>query len=268
MKKIISVVLCFICLLLVVNKCLFSTNLNLDNIAAFKISYKDLDKIYSLSQKYNIEFTELLTYYSLSNNFFDEKFEVSDNIEQNFILNYATIKNNYNSKEANKAYTLLYNIIDEIESFPVEGDNIEFSYSDSWGAERTYGGKRIHKGTDIFDKENISGRLKIVSMTDGVVEKLGWNEKGGYRVGIRSKNGNYYYYAHLEKYSDIEINSSIKAGDVLGYMGNSGYGNEGTTGKFPVHLHLGINPDTRLTSNEFWINPYPFLRIVEIKNKV
>ena len=31
-----------------------------------------------------------------------------------------------------------------------------------------------------------------------------------------------------------------KAGDFLGFMGDSGYGQEGTKGKFPVHLHIGI----------------------------
>ena len=33
---------------------------------------------------------------------------------------------------------------------------------------------------------------------------------------------------------------TVKAGELLGYMGDSGYGKEGTVGKFPVHLHFGI----------------------------
>lgn len=270
MKKLfkITLFLLLIGVLLLSYRHLSEDKINLNNIAAFKITYNDLETLYTLSQKYNLDFSQVLTYYSLSNNFFDEKFEAVDSIEQNFIFNYATIKKNYNSKEADRAYTLLNNIINEIKVFPIKENNNEYSYSDSWGAERNYGGKRIHKGTDIFDRENINSRLKIVSMTDGIVEKLGWNEKGGYRVGIRSNNGNYYYYAHLDSFADIQVNSSVKAGDVLGYMGNTGYGKEGTRNKFPVHLHLGINPVTEYTNKEFWINPYPFLRIVEIKNNI
>ncbi len=116
-----------------------------------------------------------------------------------------------------------------------------------------------------MDRENIRGRIPIVSMTDGIVENLGWNEKGGYRVGIRSENGNYYYYAHFDKYSDnISKGKSVLCGDIIGYMGDTGYSkNEGTKGNFPVHLHVGISPYTELSSEEFWINPYPFLRMVE-----
>ena len=46
-------------------------------------------------------------------------------------------------------------------------------------------------------------------------------------------------------------------------MGDSGYGEEGTKGKFPVHLHVGICPKTNLSEEELWINPYPFLRLIE-----
>ena len=33
---------------------------------------------------------------------------------------------------------------------------------------------------------------------------------------------------------------AVQAGEILGFMGNTGYGQEGTSGRFPVHLHLGI----------------------------
>ena len=42
-------------------------------------------------------------------------------------------------------------------------------------------------------------------------------------------------------------------------MGDSGYGDEGTTGKFPVHLHLGIyleEPDEEISINPYWILRY------------
>ena len=95
-------------------------------------------------------------------------------------------------------------------------------------------------------------------MTDGTVTNLGWLEKGGYRIGITSESGTYYYYAHLDSYAGISEGEQVIAGELLGYMGDSGYGPEGTTGQFVVHLHLGIylTEDGAL----FSVNPAPILR--------
>ena len=103
----------------------------------------------------------------------------------------------------------------------------------------------------------------MLSMSDGVVEQIGWLKLGGYRVGIRSPKGVYFYYAHLYSYAPgIRRGTKIRAGDVIGYMGDSGYGEkEGTVGKFPVHLHLGIyRKDTKY--GEYSVNPYKFLQAV------
>ncbi len=69
-------------------------------------------------------------------------------------------------------------------------------------AERTFGGNRHHEGTDLMTTENERGIYPIVSMTDGVIEALGWLRLGGYRIGIRSSSGIYYYYAHMESYAE------------------------------------------------------------------
>ena len=135
-----------------------------------------------------------------------------------------------------------------------------FSYEDSFGEERTYGGERKHEGTDIMAIDGRSGVYPVLSMTDGVVDKVGWLELGGYRVGIRSPSGVYYYYAHLDSYrKDLAEGQQIKAGDLLGFLGDSGYGKEGTKGEFPAHLHLGVY----LGGDEDVINPYPLLRYAE-----
>ena len=54
----------------------------------------------------------------------------------------------------------------------------------------------------------------------------------------------------------------MKAGDVIGFMGDTGYGEEGTKGKFPVHLHVGIYVRTEEIP-ELAVNPYWFLRYLE-----
>lgn len=157
-------------------------------------------------------------------------------------------------------------IINDVRYFPVPRDTksgVEVSYENSWGEERTYGGKRSHEGTDVMAGNNVRGYFPVISMTDGVVEKVGWLNLGGYRVGVRSPSGAYYYYAHLCEFADgIEEGTKIKAGTVIGTMGDTGYSKmEGTTGNFPVHLHLGIYMD--IDEEEISFNPYYILKLVE-----
>lgn len=156
------------------------------------------------------------------------------------------------------AYGAIWN---DIRFFPVAEGGV--TYENSWMFERTYGGVRGHEGTDLMPPENLSGYYRIISMTEGVVEKIGWLPKGGYRIGIRSPSGGYFYYAHLENYSkEFYIGEAVEAGTVLGTMGDTGYGPEGTRGKFPVHLHLGIYIDPG-DQEELAVNPYWVLRYLQ-----
>ena len=156
---------------------------------------------------------------------------------------------------------------DDLVYFPValsQSSNIHVSFEDSWMFDRSYKGERGHEGTDIMPDKNERGVLPVVSMTDGVVQNKGWLELGGYRIGIRAPHGAYFYYAHLDSYADIEEGDEIKAGDLLGYMGDTGYSTtEGTKGKFPVHLHLGIY--IYKEGQEISVNPYPALEYTEEK---
>ena len=157
-------------------------------------------------------------------------------------------------------------VLKELKSFPVPisyRDQVE--YEDSYGSERTYGGTRSHEGTDIMHLENERGVVPVVSMTDGYVENIGWLKLGGYRVGILSSGGIYYYYAHLDSYATgLCEGSEVHAGELIGMMGDTGYGEEeGTRGQFPVHLHLGIYYYDE-KGNEISLNPYPFLRQADV----
>lgn len=154
-------------------------------------------------------------------------------------------------------------IWDEIKYFPIPesttDDKLKVSYTNSWMTERTYGGKRGHEGTDLMANENVPGLFPIVSITDGTITSIGWLEKGGYRVGVTNKSGVYFYYAHLDSYANIKEGDVVKAGDLLGFMGDTGYGTEGTTGMFPVHLHLGIylyQDNKEISVNPYWILQY------------
>ncbi len=149
----------------------------------------------------------------------------------------------------------------DLECFPLSAEGV--SYADTWMEERTYGGRRHHEGCDLFVKDAEAGEYPVYSMTSGVVEKTGWLPLGGYRLGIRSPHGGYFYYAHLNSYwKDYQPGDEILAGEVIGFMGDSGYGTEGTVGKFPVHLHLGIYIQTK-NEEEISVNPYWILRFTE-----
>lgn len=146
---------------------------------------------------------------------------------------------------------------------PVSSGNAQaaVAFENSWMAERSYGGKRGHEGTDLMASVDEAGYYPVVSITDGVIEQAGWLEKGGWRIGVRSPNGNYYYYAHLDSYAkEWSAGDAVEAGDLLGYMGDTGYGPEGTTGQFPVHLHVGIyvplGADQELAVNPYWMLKY------------
>ncbi len=108
------------------------------------------------------------------------------------------------------------------------------------------------------------GYYPVISASDGVVEKMGWLPQGGYRIGIRSRCGVYFYYAHLAEYEEtLEEGIEVTAGQLLGYMGDTGYSEiEGTTGNFPVHLHFGVYLDDE-EGNEISFNPYYLLEILK-----
>lgn len=180
-----------------------------------------------------------------------------------------TINENRETDEFSYYMEKVDQVSSEIQCFPVvkEGTDERYpvSYDNTWGAERTYGGERTHEGCDLMAISNERGKYKVCSMTDGVVKNIGWLEQGGWRIGIESDAGTYYYYAHLDSYEKaFEKGERVVAGQILGRMGDSGYGKEpGTKGNFAVHLHVGIYLKD-LEGKERAVNPYWYLKRLEI----
>jgi hypothetical protein len=131
----------------------------------------------------------------------------------------------------------------------------DYSYRSTWGASRSWGGYRIHEGSDIFARHGVPVR----STCYGIVEVKGWNPYGGWRIGLRDLNNVYHYYAHLSGFEkSIKEGDIVKPGQILGWVGSSGYGKPGTQGKFPPHLHFGLYRDNGKT--EWSFDPYPYLK--------
>ena len=150
--------------------------------------------------------------------------------------------------------------------FPLEREYL-YSYEDTWGAARPQGG---HEGTDLMTPAGVPE----YAVTDGTVVPVagsnsgGWNTLGGYAVMVRAdysigpvKKGDLFYYAHLEEKGPLEIGDRVRAGQVVGYAGDTGQGPEVTRGLFPPHLHLGWYDGTggRSEADSGAMNPYPLL---------
>ncbi|MGM8887834.1 M23 family metallopeptidase [Psychrobacter sp. 1U2] len=115
--------------------------------------------------------------------------------------------------------------------------------TDTWGAARSQG--RTHEGIDIFAPRG----TPVQSTTQGIVSKVGENTLGGRVVMVVGPGGAGHYYAHLEDYADITPNDWVNAGDIIGYVGDSGNA-KGT----PPHVHYGIYISGSA------VNPYPLLQ--------
>ena len=143
-----------------------------------------------------------------------------------------------------------------------------FNHYDDFGNSRSYGFKRVHLGNDLMG----SIGTPIIAVESGIIEKLGWNQYGGWRIGIRSfDKKRYYYYAHLRKnhpYSEnLEEGMVVNAGDVIGYLGMTGYSTKENVNNINVpHLHFGMQlifDESQFDSpNEIWIDVYNIIEFL------
>ena len=143
-----------------------------------------------------------------------------------------------------------------------------YSHCDDFGVSRSFGFKRKHLGNDLMG----SLGAPIVAVEGGVVEAMGWNRYGGWRIGIRSFDSKrYYYYAHLQKdkpfASGLAIGDIVQAGDVIGYMGRTGYSyKENVNNIETVHLHFGMqlifDESQKECNSEIWIDVYDIVRLL------
>lgn len=147
-----------------------------------------------------------------------------------------------------------------------------YSHYDDFGNSRSYGFSRKHLGNDLMG--NIG--TPIIAVESGIVEAMGWNQYGGWRIGIRSFDGKrYYYYAHLRKnhpYNNtLEVGQVVLAGDVIGYLGMTGYStHENVNNIRTPHLHFGMqlifDESQKESTNEIWINVYEIVKLLK-KNR-
>ena len=152
--------------------------------------------------------------------------------------------------------------------FPL-AKNFPYNDFDDFGVSRSYGFRRRHLGHDMMGQVG----TPIIAVESGYVEALGWNQYGGWRIGIRSfDKKRYYYYAHLRKnypfQSDLKEGSLVQAGDVIGYMGRTGYSSKENTNNIEEpHLHFGLelvfDESQKESDHEIWINCYELIKFLQ-----
>jgi murein DD-endopeptidase MepM/ murein hydrolase activator NlpD len=138
-----------------------------------------------------------------------------------------------------------------------------YQHYDDFGASRSYGYKRLHLGHDMMAATG----TPVIAVESGVVEALGWNQYGGWRIGIRSLDKKrYYYYAHLRQNrpyaANLAVGQTVTAGDVIGYVGHTGYSAKENVNNIRVsHLHFGLqlifDESQKECVNEIWVDVYP-----------
>lgn len=143
-----------------------------------------------------------------------------------------------------------------------------YSHCSDFGMSRSFGFARKHLGNDLMG----SLGTPIIAVEGGVVEAMGWNRYGGWRIGIRSFDSRrYYYYAHLQKdhpfAEGLEVGDTVQAGDLIGFMGRTGYSDrENVNNIETVHLHFGIqlifDESQKECNSEIWINAYDIVRLL------
>ena len=143
-----------------------------------------------------------------------------------------------------------------------------YSHCADFGNSRSFGFARKHLGNDLMG----SLGTPVVAVEGGVVEAMGWNRYGGWRIGIRSADSRrYYYYAHLQKdhpFADnLEVGDIVQAGDLIGFMGRTGYSDKENTNNIEtVHLHFGMqlifHESQKECNSEIWIDVYDIVRLL------
>lgn len=155
-----------------------------------------------------------------------------------------------------------------LKAFSPIADGFYYSDFDDFGENRSYGYSRRHLGHDMM----ASVGTPVIAVESGTIEALGWNQYGGWRLGIRSYDKQrYYYYAHLQKddpYADnLYVGATVTAGDVIGYTGQTGYSlKENTNNIDTPHLHFGMqlvfDEEAKDSSTQIWIDLYSITKLL------
>lgn len=273
MRKTASLVLVLICVVLCCGNTP-STKKDFIKWVDFNASLYVLNEAYKIdvASKGKTPFVDVLAYVTLKNG---NNFKQSSDKKILKKMNIDSVRENKYFKHYKQVYTAVVgNYVGEredgtygIKAYYPLAKGYWYNDFDDFGNSRSFGFKRRHLGHDLFGGTG----TPIIAVEGGTITELGWNRYGGWRIGIRTDDTyRYYYYAHLRKNKPfaegLEIGSKIQAGDLIGYMGATGYSHkENTNMKSNPHLHFGMQiifDESQLDDNEIWIDAYNICRFL------
>jgi peptidoglycan LD-endopeptidase LytH len=116
------------------------------------------------------------------------------------------------------------------------------------------GGTRSHEGQDFI----VPRGTPVVSPTDAVVTYIGDGESSGLMVSTINPGGESFRYMHLDTIANIKRGTKLRAGDLVGTVGDTGNAPDGL-----YHLHFEV-----LDKDRAPIDPYPRItKSLSIKEK-
>lgn len=226
--------------------------------------YKESDISEIIKRLKSGETIDEITKNSKNYNYYHQVYEA---VLKEFLGSYK-IKSKPKKEGEEGAWTEVYGL----KAFSPIAKTFPYSHFDDFGANRSYGYKRPHLGHDMMSAIG----TPVIAVESGTVEIMGWNQYGGWRIGIRSfDKKRYYYYAHLRKdrpfHADLKEGGIVKAGDVIGYVGRTGYSSKENVNNInESHLHWGMelifDESQKECDNEIWIDLWAITRLLE-KNK-
>ena len=139
-------------------------------------------------------------------------------------------------------------------------ERIDYTHYDDFGAGRSCGYKRRHLGHDMMGLVGVP----IIAVESGTVKPwAGTSTAAGALVSaalIISATITMHICGRTTYAEGLEEGSVVTAGDVIGYMGHTGYST--TENNIEVtHLHWGLelvfDEEQKESDNEIWIDVYP-----------
>lgn len=224
----------------------------------FKKEYKNYSFFY---EAYSAVLGGLVGEYKIEDTTLEEK-------QEQMGVSGSAVEETSKNKGNNKNWITGYGL----KGFSPLAKGFDYSDYDDFGVSRSYGYKRRHLGHDMMGQIG----TPVIAVESGTVEAMGWNQYGGWRIGIRSfDKKRYYYYAHLRQnvpFGDgIKEGSVVTAGDVIGYLGHTGYSkNENVNNIDTPHLHFGLqlifDESQKEGNNEIWVDCYALVQFLR-KNR-
>jgi len=119
-----------------------------------------------------------------------------------------------------------------------------FTYGDGWGADR---GRRKHAGLDLSARRG----TPLFAIESGYINRTKRQSNGALQIVMKGRSGSKYYYGHMQ-HVFVRGGQSVRAGQVIGTMGDSG-------SPGAVHLHFEYWKSGRESAA---VNPASLLRTI------